>query len=108
MWTSRFQMAEECFAMRERRAFCDRARSDRTVGLWAASQLGLSEGAARVYAESVVAAGVLSADGRGGFDRIAADLSRVMVKVDAIRTQYSAAMAETGPRQIEAAPALYA
>ena len=108
MWTSRFQMAEECFAMRERRAFCDRARSDRTVGLWAASQLGLSEGAARVYAESIVAAGVMSADGRGGFDRVAADLSRVMVEVDAIRTQYTAAMAKAASSQIENAPALYA
>ena len=108
MGTSHFQMAEECFAMRERRAFCDRARSDRAVGLWAASQLGLSEGAARVYAESIVAAGVLSADGRGGFDRVAADLSRVMVEVDAIRMQYTAAMAEAAPARIETAPALYA
>ena len=108
MWTSRFQMAEECFAMRERRAFCDRARSDRTVGLWAASQLGLSEGAARVYAESIVAAGVTSTDGRGGFDRIAADLSRVMVGVDAIRSRYSAATAEALSAKLEAAPALYA
>ena len=90
-----FKITEERFAMRERRSFCDRARADRLVGLWAASHLGLGGDAADAYADTVVKAGVVAPDGRGGFDKIAADLTGTTVHLEAIRTRYAIAMNET-------------
>ncbi|RIX97963.1 DUF1476 family protein [Aureimonas flava] len=90
----RHQLSERRHALEERRSFCDRARADRLVALWAAGRLGLGDEAADAYADTVVRAGVNSPGGRGGFERIAADLAATPVHVETIRSHYAIAMAD--------------
>ncbi|WP_279482883.1 ATPase inhibitor subunit zeta [Aureimonas sp. SK2] len=90
----RHELSERRHALEERRSFCDRARADRLVGLWAAGHLGLRDGDAETYADEVVRAGVKAPGGRGGFDRIAADLAATPIHVEAIRSRYAIVMAD--------------
>ncbi|WP_182083857.1 ATPase inhibitor subunit zeta [Aureimonas sp. ME7] len=90
----RHELSEQHHALRERRSFCDRARADRLVALWAAAKLGLGDAEAEAYADAVVRAGVAAPGGRGGFDRIAADLGPTDVHIETIRTRYAIAMAD--------------
>ena len=91
---NRHDVSERQYLLREERSFHSRARADRLVALWAAARMGLGENEALVYADEVVRAGVIAPGGRGGFDRIAADLAAVTsVHIEAIRTQYAIAMA---------------
>ncbi len=90
----RHQLSERRNALKERRSFCDRARADRLVALWAAGHLNLTDEAADAYADEVVRAGVASPGGRGGFDRIAADLAHTPVHIETIRSRYAIAMAD--------------
>ncbi|KQQ90315.1 ATPase inhibitor subunit zeta [Aureimonas sp. Leaf324] len=88
------ELSETRHALAERRSFCDRARADRLVGLWAAGHLGLRDDGADAYADAVVRAGVTVPSGRGGFNRIAADLAATPVHVETIRSRYAIAMAD--------------
>ncbi|WP_062015212.1 ATPase inhibitor subunit zeta [Aureimonas sp. AU4] len=88
----RHDMAERIFLLREERSFADRAKADRTVGRWAAGLLGLSGEAAETYALDVMRAGVASAGGRGGFDRVLRDLAPLSTHPEAVRTRYAIAL----------------
>ena len=99
----RHDIAERTFLMRDERSFRDRARADRQVGLWAATHLGLVEEAAEAYATTVMNAGVVASDGRGGFDKVAADLAGTSFHIEMIRTQYAIAMASLADHLFEGA-----
>lgn len=90
----RHELSERRHALEERRSFCDRARADRLVAFWAAGHLGLRGEDADAYADEVVRAGVKAPGGRGGFDRIAADLTATPVHIETIRSRYAIAMAD--------------
>jgi hypothetical protein len=90
----RHELSETRHALQERRSFCDRARADRLVALWAAGHLGLGDDKADAYADQVVRAGVAMPGGRGGFDRIAADLAATPIHIETIRSRYAIAMAD--------------
>ncbi|WP_062224112.1 MULTISPECIES: ATPase inhibitor subunit zeta [unclassified Aureimonas] len=90
----RRDMQEKLFVARERRSFEDRARADRIVGLWAAEQLGLKGQAIDAYTGSVIGAGVARPGGRGGFDKVAADLVALGISADTVRARYAMAMDE--------------
>jgi hypothetical protein len=90
----RRDLHEKLFAAREQRSFQDRARADRVVGLWAARQLGLAGQEIEAYAGSVIGAGVARPGGRGGFEKVVADLTQLGVSIDTIRARYALAMDE--------------
>ncbi|ALN74492.1 MULTISPECIES: ATPase inhibitor subunit zeta [unclassified Aureimonas] len=90
----RREMQENLYAARERRSFQDRARADRIVGLWAARQLGLEGQEIDAYAGSVIGAGVAKPGGRGGFDKVAADLAAIGISNETVRARYAIAMDE--------------
>lgn len=90
----RRDLHEKLFAAREQRSFQDRARADRIVGLWAARQLGLAGQEIDAYAGAVIGAGVARPGGRGGFDKVVADLATLGVSADTIRARYALAMDE--------------
>lgn len=89
----RTELAEARFAFDQRCDFAARAKADRQVGLWAAARLGLADNEAKRYAGSIVDTSIRSKDGRGGFDKIVADLGLEGVGVEAVRTQYAMVLA---------------
>lgn len=70
-------------------AFRIRSRRNRLLGLWAASHLGLGEGAADAYARELVAAGVHRSGDEHLVQRIHEDFAEhgVRLGVDAIRRE---------------------
>ncbi|WP_019995938.1 ATPase inhibitor subunit zeta [Aureimonas ureilytica] len=90
----RRDLQEKLFVSHERRSFDERARADREVGRWAAQQLGLEGQDIDAYAGTVINAGVVSREGRGGFDKVASDLAAIGLSLDTIRIRYAAAMDE--------------
>ncbi|WP_193227827.1 ATPase inhibitor subunit zeta [Aureimonas psammosilenae] len=91
--SNRTEISQRKFVMDEERSFFSRSHADVVVGLWAGAQLGLSGDAIKIYAASVMEAGVSVPGGRGGFDKLAHDLSPLKIDIDGLRSRYSQAMA---------------
>jgi hypothetical protein len=72
----------------ERRALDGRVEVDRVVAAWAAEQLGLSGADIPAYVDKIVAVGIRSPGGRGGFDRIMLDLASTEISVEDLRHRY--------------------
>ncbi|MCK5931422.1 MAG: DUF1476 family protein [Fulvimarina manganoxydans] len=89
---SRGELAEMRFVMEQRCDFATRTKADRHVGRWAASRLGLDENEGERYAQTIVDTSIRSKDGRGGFDRVVADLAPLGTHIEMVRTQYSIAI----------------
>jgi hypothetical protein len=89
----RTQLAQRNYVIREERSFYSRAHADLIVGLWAAEQLGIEgDEAIKAYAASVLATGVIVPGGRGGFEKLAADLACTSVSLEQLRARYGQAM----------------
>lgn len=89
----RNDIAERCFLLTEERSFHSRVKVDRDAAFWIAGCLGLSDEETAEFSDEVVAAGVRSIGGRGGFDRIALALDGSGVHVEQLRTRYAIALA---------------
>ncbi|MEO5806212.1 ATPase inhibitor subunit zeta [Devosia sp.] len=81
----------------EERQFYNRAKTDRMVGKWVGERLGLGAVGAALYAERAVEAGIVSRDGRGGFDFLVTQLSNIGVRIDELRARYGIAGAGECP-----------
>jgi hypothetical protein len=94
-----FEQREESFekahALGEERRFKTLARRNRTLGLWAAEQLGLAGAEATAYAEALVASQVGEADDEALARTLGAALGRAKPELSAHRIR----------RQIERATA---
>lgn len=89
----RTDLAERSFLLVEERTFHSRVKVDRDAGLWVAGRLGLSGDAAADFAEDVVAAGLRSNGGRGGFDYLALSLDDAGIHIEELRTRFALALA---------------
>jgi|SRR5947199_10120503 len=72
---------EKKFALDEEQKFKAKARRDRLLGLWAASQLGISGEAALAYAREVVAADFAAPGDAAVVGKVMADLAAKGVAV---------------------------
>ncbi|GGD02986.1 ATPase inhibitor subunit zeta [Aureimonas glaciei] len=89
----RTQLAQRNYVIREERSFYSRAHADLIVGLWAAEQLGIEgDEAIKAYAANILATGVIVPGGRGGFEKLAADLAGTSVSLEQLRARYGQAM----------------
>ena len=103
----RTELAEARFALEQRCDFATRVKADRQVGLWAAARLGLADNEADRYAGSIVDTSIRSKDGRGGFDKIVADLGLDGAGVETVRTRYAMVLATQAlPGVVHAAASL--
>jgi hypothetical protein len=66
---------EKKFALDEEQKFKAKARCDRLLGLWAASQLGMSDQAATAYAREVVGADFADVGDAGVVGKVMTDLA---------------------------------
>lgn len=77
-------------------AFKAKARRNRLLGLWAAERLGLTGEGAEAYARDVIAADLQKPGGQHVVDKVAGDLAKKGVKLDAtcVRAELDRFMAE--------------
>lgn len=78
----------------EERRFFDRTRADRAVSAIVAQCLGLDASATESFADLAVEAGIRSRDGRGGFDFLAAQITKCGHDIDELRRCYAAQTAD--------------
>jgi hypothetical protein len=78
---------EAKFRQDQELAFKIRARANKLLGLWAASQLGLTGDEAEAYAREVVDADLLHPGDDDVIDKVVADLSAKGIAVDAARVR---------------------
>lgn len=91
------QRAEEAkYQLDQQLEFKAQARRAKLVGLWAAAQMGLSDGAAEDYAKSVVIADLEEAGAEDLFRKIRADLDLHAVQLSdhQIRAKMEECLAE--------------
>jgi hypothetical protein len=86
---------EKKFAIDEEQRFKAEARRNKLLGLWAASQLGMSSDAASIYAKEVVSADFEEA-GDGVFRKVKGDLDAkgITVTEAELRTKMNELMAQ--------------